>query len=123
MENQRFNLASHLEELGACCQEAVQTPGGNCIHDKGESSHYPRHSRKTGPDRAYSDSFRLTSSKQTRHQHISDQQSPLFIITGTFQEHTRTKGEKQAFFQPEEERVIPHYPKAFQLGERITQKP
>ncbi|MBW0462179.1 hypothetical protein O181_001894 [Austropuccinia psidii MF-1] len=88
MDNKRFNLASHWEELGAdfqkiCLKEiplkdpmvitqrmefqkAVQTPGGKGIQDKGESSHYPRNRTTTEPDRAYFYSFRLTSSKEQR---------------------------------------------------------
>ncbi|MBW0500516.1 hypothetical protein O181_040231 [Austropuccinia psidii MF-1] len=40
--------------------QAVQTPGGEGKQYKGESSHYPSYRRMTDPDRAYSDSFRLT---------------------------------------------------------------
>ncbi|MBW0570147.1 hypothetical protein O181_109862 [Austropuccinia psidii MF-1] len=43
--------------------QAVQTPGGEGKQDKGESSHYPRYKRTTDPDRAYSNSFRLTRSR------------------------------------------------------------
>ncbi|MBW0587573.1 hypothetical protein O181_127288 [Austropuccinia psidii MF-1] len=39
---------------------AVQTPGGKGKQDKGELSHYPRYRTTVNPDRAYSDSFRLT---------------------------------------------------------------
>ncbi|MBW0464314.1 hypothetical protein O181_004029 [Austropuccinia psidii MF-1] len=41
----------------------VQTPGGEGNEDKGESSHYPGYRRTAEPDRAYSDSFRLTRSR------------------------------------------------------------
>ncbi|MBW0560761.1 hypothetical protein O181_100476 [Austropuccinia psidii MF-1] len=44
-------------------QQAVQTPGGEAKQDKGESSHYPSYRRTADPYRAYSYSFRLTSSK------------------------------------------------------------
>ncbi|MBW0544611.1 hypothetical protein O181_084326 [Austropuccinia psidii MF-1] len=40
--------------------QAVQTPGGKGNQDKGESSHYQSYRRTAYPDRAYSDSFRLT---------------------------------------------------------------
>ncbi|MBW0480854.1 hypothetical protein O181_020569 [Austropuccinia psidii MF-1] len=46
-------------------QEA-QTPGGEGNQDKGESSHYPSYRRAAEPDRAYSDSFRLTSSRSNQ---------------------------------------------------------
>ncbi|MBW0466525.1 hypothetical protein O181_006240 [Austropuccinia psidii MF-1] len=42
------------------------TPGGAGNKDKGESSHYPRYRRTAEPDRAYSDSFRLTRSRPTQ---------------------------------------------------------
>ncbi|MBW0489307.1 hypothetical protein O181_029022 [Austropuccinia psidii MF-1] len=60
--------------------QAVRTPGGEGKQDKGESSHYPSYRRTTDPDRAYSDSFRLTRSRpnqlssgliQFRNQEIS----------------------------------------------------
>ncbi|MBW0575766.1 hypothetical protein O181_115481 [Austropuccinia psidii MF-1] len=69
--------------------QAVQTPGGEGKQDKGESSHYPSYRRTTDPDRAYSDSFRLTRSRPKqlssgftpfRNQQISGQESPFFII-------------------------------------------
>ncbi|MBW0521740.1 hypothetical protein O181_061455 [Austropuccinia psidii MF-1] len=110
-------------------QQAVETPGGKGSQDRGESSHYPSHRRTTEPDRGYSDSFRLTSSKPSRtssgftpfrNQTISDQESPVFTITGTFQEKTRIKREKQDFFQLEAERVRPNDPETVRLGERIT---
>ncbi|MBW0497062.1 hypothetical protein O181_036777 [Austropuccinia psidii MF-1] len=44
-------------------RQAVQTPGGEGKQDKVESSHYPSYKRKTGTDRAYSYSFRLTRSR------------------------------------------------------------
>ncbi|MBW0462918.1 hypothetical protein O181_002633 [Austropuccinia psidii MF-1] len=91
--------------------QAVQTPGGEGNRDKGESSHYPRYSRTAEPDRAYSDSFRPTGSRPTqlssgftpfRHQQISGQESPLFIIP---------------------ERVRPNDPESVALAERSTQDP
>ncbi|MBW0591027.1 hypothetical protein O181_130742, partial [Austropuccinia psidii MF-1] len=69
--------------------QAVQSPGGEGNQDKGKSSHYPSYRRIDEPDRAYSDSFRLTRSRPTqlssgftpfRNQQISGQESPLFRI-------------------------------------------
>ncbi|MBW0540027.1 hypothetical protein O181_079742 [Austropuccinia psidii MF-1] len=83
--------------------QAVQIPGGEGNQDKGESSHYPGYRRIAEPDRAYSDSFRLTRSRPNqlsggltpfRHQQISDQESPLFTIPGSFQDKTRIQGQK-----------------------------
>ncbi|MBW0499485.1 hypothetical protein O181_039200 [Austropuccinia psidii MF-1] len=63
--------------------QEVQTSGGEGNQDKGESSHYPSHRRTSDPDRAYSDSFRLTRSRTNqlssgitpfRNQQISDQE-------------------------------------------------
>ncbi|MBW0580021.1 hypothetical protein O181_119736 [Austropuccinia psidii MF-1] len=65
--------------------QAFQTPGGDGKQDKVESSHYPRYRRTADPDRAYSDSFRLTRSSPNqlcsgltpcRNQQISGQESP-----------------------------------------------
>ncbi|MBW0570590.1 hypothetical protein O181_110305 [Austropuccinia psidii MF-1] len=77
--------------------QAVLTPGGNSKQDKGESSHYPSYRRTADPDRAYSDSFRLTRSRpkqlssgstQFSNQQISGQESLFFTIPGRFQEKT-----------------------------------
>ncbi|MBW0577256.1 hypothetical protein O181_116971, partial [Austropuccinia psidii MF-1] len=43
--------------------QEVQTPGGEGNQDKGEASHYPSYGRTADPDRAYSDSARLTRSR------------------------------------------------------------
>ncbi|MBW0471710.1 hypothetical protein O181_011425 [Austropuccinia psidii MF-1] len=43
--------------------QEVKTPGGEGKQDKGELSHYPSYRRKAEPDRAYTDSFRLTRSR------------------------------------------------------------
>ncbi|MBW0460367.1 hypothetical protein O181_000082 [Austropuccinia psidii MF-1] len=112
-------------------QEA-QTSRGEGNQDKGESSHYPSYRITVDPDRAYSDSFRLTGSRPNqlssgftpfRNQKISDQESPLFTIPGSFQEKTRIQGQKQDLFQTKAERVRPNDPEAVGLGERSTQKP
>ncbi|MBW0470299.1 hypothetical protein O181_010014 [Austropuccinia psidii MF-1] len=92
--------------------QAVQTAGG-----EGESSHYPSYRRTAEPDRAYSDSFRLTRRRPNqissgftpfRNQQISGQESPFFTIQGSFHEKTRLKGQKQDHLQLEEERVRPN---------------
>ncbi|MBW0505806.1 hypothetical protein O181_045521 [Austropuccinia psidii MF-1] len=46
--------------------QAVQTPGAEGKQDKGESSHYPSYRRTADSDRAHSDSFRLTRSRQNK---------------------------------------------------------
>ncbi|MBW0468638.1 hypothetical protein O181_008353 [Austropuccinia psidii MF-1] len=110
----------------------VQTPGGEGKQDKGESSHYPSYRRTTKPDRAYSDSFRLTSSRPTqcssgftpiRHQQISGRESPFFTIPGSFQEKKRIQGQKKDHLQTNEERVQPNDPEADRFGERSAQEP
>ncbi|MBW0529090.1 hypothetical protein O181_068805 [Austropuccinia psidii MF-1] len=84
------------------------------------------------PDRAYSDSFRLTRSRPNklssgftpfRNQQISGQESPFFTISGSFQEKKRIHGEKQDLFQPKAERVRPHDPEVVGFGERSAQEP
>ncbi|MBW0482630.1 hypothetical protein O181_022345 [Austropuccinia psidii MF-1] len=117
------SLESHQE---------IQTPGGEGKQDKKESNHYPSDRRTTDPDRAYSDSFRLTRSRPKqlssgftpfRNQQISGQESPFFTIPGSFQEKTRIQGKNQDLFQPKAERVRPNDPEAVGLGERSTQEP
>ncbi|MBW0476735.1 hypothetical protein O181_016450 [Austropuccinia psidii MF-1] len=112
--------------------QEVQTPGGEGKQDKGESNHYPRYRRTAEPDRAYSDSFRLTISrpnqlpsgfKPFRKKQISGQESPFFTIPGSFQEKTTIQGRKQDFFQPKEERARHNDPEAVGPGERSTQEP
>ncbi|MBW0477285.1 hypothetical protein O181_017000 [Austropuccinia psidii MF-1] len=112
--------------------QAVQTPGGEGKHDKGESSHYLRYRRNADPDRAYSESFRLTRSWPNelssaftpfRNQQISGQESPFFTIPGCFQEKRRIQGKKQDHLQPGEERVRPNDPEPIVFGERSAQEP
>ncbi|MBW0557221.1 hypothetical protein O181_096936 [Austropuccinia psidii MF-1] len=92
--------------------QAVQTPGGEGKEDKGESSHYPSYRRATDPDRAHSDSLRLTRRRPNqlsdgftpfRHQQVSGQESPLFTLPGGFQEETRPQGKEQDLFSPKAE--------------------
>ncbi|MBW0464611.1 hypothetical protein O181_004326 [Austropuccinia psidii MF-1] len=112
--------------------QEVQTPGGEGKQDKGESSHYLSYRRTADPDRAYSESFRLTRSRPNqlssgftpfKKQQISGQESPFFTIPGRFQEKTRIQGQKQDHLQPEEERVRPNDPDAVGFGERSSQEP
>ncbi|MBW0484760.1 hypothetical protein O181_024475 [Austropuccinia psidii MF-1] len=111
--------------------QEVQTPGGEGKKDKGESSHYPSYRRTADPDRAYSDSFRLTRRRPNllssgftpfRNQQISGQESPLFKIPGMFKEKTRIQGQKQVHLQQKEERVRPNDPEAVGFRERSAQK-
>ncbi|MBW0525970.1 hypothetical protein O181_065685 [Austropuccinia psidii MF-1] len=131
-DNKRFKLESHWEELEARCQKIclkeidfrelmVITKGWN-----------PTRKRTADQDRAYSDSFRLTSSRENklysgftpfRNQQISGQESPFSTIPGYFQEKTRIQGKKQDHLQPEEERVRPNNPEAVGFGERSIQEP
>ncbi|MBW0537547.1 hypothetical protein O181_077262 [Austropuccinia psidii MF-1] len=112
--------------------QEVQTPGCKGTEDKRESSHYPSYRRTFKPDRAYSDSFRLTRSRPNqissgftpfRHQQNNDQESLLLTIPGGFQERKRIQGEKQDLFQPRAERVRPHDPEVVGFGERSAQEP
>ncbi|MBW0473229.1 hypothetical protein O181_012944 [Austropuccinia psidii MF-1] len=81
--------------------------------------------RTADPDRAYSDSFRLTRSRPNqlsssltpfRNKQISGQESPFFKIPGSFQEKTRIQGKKQDLFQSKADRVRPNDPEAGGLG-------
>ncbi|MBW0560723.1 hypothetical protein O181_100438 [Austropuccinia psidii MF-1] len=112
--------------------QEVQTPGGEGKQDKVKSSHYPGYRRITDPDRAYSDSCRLTRRRPNqlssgftpfRNQHISGEESPFFTIPVSFQDERRIQGQKQDHFQPEKERVRPNDPEAVVYGEGSTQEP
>ncbi|MBW0509594.1 hypothetical protein O181_049309 [Austropuccinia psidii MF-1] len=112
--------------------QSVQTPGGEGKQYKGESSHYPSYGKTADPDRAYSDSFRLTRSRPNqlysgfipfRNQQISFQESPFFTIPGSLQEKTRIQWQKQDQLQPKEGIVRHNYPEAVVFGERSTQEP
>ncbi|MBW0493532.1 hypothetical protein O181_033247 [Austropuccinia psidii MF-1] len=87
--------------------QEVQTPGGEGKQDKGKSSHYPSYRRTADPDRAYSDSFRLTRRrpnwlssgfKPFRNQHSSGQKSPFFTIPRSFQVKQGYKGKNKTTF-------------------------
>ncbi|MBW0556613.1 hypothetical protein O181_096328, partial [Austropuccinia psidii MF-1] len=69
---------------------------------------------------AHSDSFRLT--KRRPNQLSSGQESPLFTLPGSFQEKTRTQGQKQDLFSAKAERVRPNDPETVGLGEGSTQE-
>ncbi|MBW0526481.1 hypothetical protein O181_066196 [Austropuccinia psidii MF-1] len=112
--------------------QAAQTPGGEGKQDKGESSHSPSYRRTADADRAYSDSFRLTTSRPNQlssgftpsmNQKISGQELTFFTVPGSFQDKTRIQGQKQDLFQPKAERFRPNDPEAVGLGERGTQEP
>ncbi|MBW0594056.1 hypothetical protein O181_133771, partial [Austropuccinia psidii MF-1] len=111
--------------------QEVQTPEGKGMEDKGESSHYPSYRRTVNPDRAYSDSFRLTRSRPNQlscgftpfgNQQISDQESPFFTIPGSCQEKTRKQGQEQNLLQPEEERIRPYDSEAVGFCKRSAQE-
>ncbi|MBW0536570.1 hypothetical protein O181_076285 [Austropuccinia psidii MF-1] len=91
---QRFVSMEHGQ------QEAVQTPGGKGIEDKGESSHYPSYRRTVNTDRAYSDSFRLTRSRPNK-------------LSNGF---TPCRNQQAA-------RVRPNDPEVVGIGERSSQEP
>ncbi|MBW0530465.1 hypothetical protein O181_070180 [Austropuccinia psidii MF-1] len=112
--------------------QEVQTPGGDRNQDKEESSNYPSYRRIADPDRAYSDSSRITRSSTNkpssrftplRNQQISGYESPFSTIPGSFQKKTRIQGQKQDLFQPKLERVRPNDAEAVGIGERRTQEP
>ncbi|MBW0530404.1 hypothetical protein O181_070119, partial [Austropuccinia psidii MF-1] len=131
--SQRDRLQRHYDNYQRLeSYQAVQTPGGKGTEDKGELSHYPSYRRTVNPDRAYSDSFRLTRSRPNqlssgftpfRNQKISGQESPFFTIPGSFQEKTRKQGQEQSLLQPEEERVRPYDSEAVVFGKRSAQEP
>ncbi|MBW0488768.1 hypothetical protein O181_028483 [Austropuccinia psidii MF-1] len=110
-------------------RQEAQTHGGEGKQDKGDSSHYPSYRRTTDPDRAYSDSFRLTRSMPNqlssgvilfRNQQISGQESPLFTIPGGFQEKTRIQGQKQHHLQPGEGESDPMIQKLLDLVKDVN---
>ncbi|MBW0472269.1 hypothetical protein O181_011984 [Austropuccinia psidii MF-1] len=113
------------------CHQEVQTPGGEGKQDKGESSHYPSYNRTTDPCREYSDSFKLTRSRENqlssgftpfRNKQISDQESPFLTIPERFPGEDKYTRQKQDHLQPKEERVRPNDPEAVGFGERGEQE-
>ncbi|MBW0492699.1 hypothetical protein O181_032414 [Austropuccinia psidii MF-1] len=153
MDNNRFNLASHWEELGSvfqkiCLKEIpykdimVITKGWNTnmqfkLLEERESRIRENQATIQAieeqlnqaeptliPSGSQGVNQPLPSFLTTfKNQQISSQESQFFIMTCSFQEKTRIKGQKQDCFQPEEERVIPNDPEAFGLGEGRTQDP
>ncbi|MBW0564355.1 hypothetical protein O181_104070 [Austropuccinia psidii MF-1] len=107
--------------------QEVQTPGAEGKKDKGESSHYPSYRRTADPDRAYSESFWLTSKPNQlssgftpfRNQQISGQESPLFTIPGSFQEKTRIQGQKKITFSQRKGESDPMIQKLLNLVKEI----
>ncbi|MBW0532428.1 hypothetical protein O181_072143 [Austropuccinia psidii MF-1] len=106
------------------CHQAVQTPGGEGKQDKGESSHYPSYGRTADPDRAYSDSFRLTRSrpnqlssgfKPFRNQQISGQESPFFTIPGISRGRQGYKGKNKTTFSQRKRESDPMIQKLLDL--------
>ncbi|MBW0549876.1 hypothetical protein O181_089591 [Austropuccinia psidii MF-1] len=106
----------------------VLTPGGEGNQDKGESSHYPSYRRTAKPERAYSDSFRLTRSRPNqlssgfntfRNQQISAQESPFFKIPSSFQEKKRIQGQKQDIFRQRQKESDPMIHKLFNLVKEV----
>ncbi|MBW0486971.1 hypothetical protein O181_026686 [Austropuccinia psidii MF-1] len=108
--------------------QAVQTPGGEGNQDKGESSHYLSYRITAEPDRAYSDSFRLTRSRPNqlssgltpfRNQQISGQESPFFIIPGSFQEKKTYKGKNKTSFDQRQRESDPMIQKLLDLVKEV----
>ncbi|MBW0464512.1 hypothetical protein O181_004227 [Austropuccinia psidii MF-1] len=96
--------------------------------DKGEPSHYPSHIRTIEPERAYSDSFRITRSKPIilpsgftplKHPKIHDKESPLFTMPGSFQEKTRIKGKEKEFLNQGQKEPEPMIDKPLSLVEEV----
>ncbi|MBW0533583.1 hypothetical protein O181_073298 [Austropuccinia psidii MF-1] len=123
MDNKRFNLALQWAELGESFQK---------IWLKEIDFNTLCYRRTADPDRANSESFRLTRGRPNqlssgftplRNQKISVQESPFFTIPGSFHQKTRIQGQKQDLFQPKAERVRTNDPEAVGLSERSTQEP
>ncbi|MBW0478445.1 hypothetical protein O181_018160 [Austropuccinia psidii MF-1] len=89
--------------------QAVQTPGVEGEQDKRESKHYPSYRRTADPERAYSDSFRLTR-RRSNQRSISRRRQGY-------------NGKKQDHLQTKEDRVTPNDLEAVGFGERSTQEP
>ncbi|MBW0530869.1 hypothetical protein O181_070584 [Austropuccinia psidii MF-1] len=108
--------------------QEVKTPGGKGTENKGGSSHYLSYRRIANPDRAYSDSFRLTRSRPNplsssftpfRNQHISGQESPFFTIPGSFQEKTSKQGQEQTPFNQRRKESDPTIQKLLDLVKEV----
>ncbi|MBW0491854.1 hypothetical protein O181_031569 [Austropuccinia psidii MF-1] len=108
--------------------QAVQTPGGEGKQDKGKSSHCPSYRRTADPDRAYSDSLRLTRSRPKqlcsgftafRTQHISGQESPFFTIPGIFRRRQGYKGKNKTTFNQRKRESDPMIQKLLHLVKEV----
>ncbi|MBW0519841.1 hypothetical protein O181_059556 [Austropuccinia psidii MF-1] len=147
MDNKRFNLASHWEELGAsfhkiCLKEIdfrdlmVITKGWNPTRKfRLPEVRANRIRENQATIQAIEEQLTQTGHPHIpagsqgagqisfRNQQISVHESPLFTIPGSFQEKTRIQGQKQDHLQPEEERVSCNDPEAYGFGERSSQEP
>ncbi|MBW0500825.1 hypothetical protein O181_040540 [Austropuccinia psidii MF-1] len=84
------------------------------------------------PEITYSDPLRLMRTGNPtrlpsgftplRHQQISDQESPYFLIPDRIHKRKRIIGQEQDIFQPESERVISYDPEIFGPVARSTKK-
>ncbi|MBW0512657.1 hypothetical protein O181_052372 [Austropuccinia psidii MF-1] len=83
------------------------------------------------PERAYSDSFRLTGSRTKqlssgftplRIQKRRGQDSKFLTLQGILQEKIRIQRLEQHYFQPKEERIRPNDPEASEVSEGSVQK-
>ncbi|MBW0464288.1 hypothetical protein O181_004003 [Austropuccinia psidii MF-1] len=142
MDNKRFNLASHWEDVGDRLpqdisqrdllqrsygnhqtmesQQAVQTPGGKGSQDKGEASHYPSHRRTTKPDRAYSDSFRLTRSKPARLTRRSVRKIHYFLQSQVLSGRRQgSKGKNKTSFKQRQKESDPMIQKLLDLVREV----
>ncbi|MBW0484282.1 hypothetical protein O181_023997 [Austropuccinia psidii MF-1] len=108
--------------------QEVQTPGAEGNQDKGESSHYPSYRKTAEPDRAYSDSFRLTRSRPTqlssgftpfRHQKIRGQESPFFTIPGISRRRQGYKGKNKTYFSQRKKESDPMIQKLLDLVKEV----
>ncbi|MBW0465612.1 hypothetical protein O181_005327 [Austropuccinia psidii MF-1] len=132
MDNKKFNLASNWAELEETfqkiCLKEIDFRELMLITKRWN----PTRQRTADPDRAYSDSLRLTRSRSNKlssgftpftNQQISGQESEFVTIPGSFQQKTRIQGKKQDHLQPEEERVRPNDPEDVGFGAGSAQEP
>ncbi|MBW0542149.1 hypothetical protein O181_081864 [Austropuccinia psidii MF-1] len=151
MDNKRFNLAAHWEELGASCQKIclkdidfkdlmvitkdwnptrqfrlLEVRAQRIRENQATIQAIEEQLTQTGPTQIPSGSQgagQISSPVPFRNQQISDQESPFFTIPGGFQEKKRIQGEKQDLSQPKAERVRPNDPEIVGFCERSAQEP
>ncbi|MBW0512960.1 hypothetical protein O181_052675 [Austropuccinia psidii MF-1] len=108
--------------------QEVQTPGGEGKQDERESSQYPSYRRTINPDRAHSDSFRLTrrrpnqlSSSFTpfKNQHISGQESPYSQSQEVSRRRQGYKGKNKASFHQRQRESDPMIQKLLELVKEV----